>query len=182
MKINRLEAHDRLLTYQKQQDDMAIAVMECIKNVPDAVDFPFYVYGHVRTVGLDEKISIVQGGVINPPESRIIWMPIITKPKASPNTYLFLCRKDSDIIEIIWMLPKIELWSQYEPGKMFHNENIWVSIQNFKHNRERLNAPDSHGPTDDQQKRWFKIMGHEAHEKKRISKLKCEGASKVSFD
>ena len=168
MKVNRLESHDRLLAYQKQHEDMGVAVSECIKNVPDEIHFPFYVYGHSRTVGFDEKLSIVQHGFLNVPETRLIWMPTITKPIPTPNSYLFLAEKHTDVVKIIWMLPKRELWSQYEPGKMFHNENVWTSIQNFLHAKEKLSALDKDGPTEEDVEKWRRIIGHEAHRKRKI--------------
>ncbi len=170
MKVNRLEAHDRLLFYQKQQQDMSDAIMECIKNVPEGIRSPFYVYGHSRSVAYDEKVSILTLGHEFAPDSRLIWMPVITKPKSTPNTYLFLANRQNDIVQIIWMLPKRELWEQYAPGQMFHNENIWTSIQNFLHHRGDLDAPDKDGPTEKQQEEWFKIIGYEAQKKKKMKK------------
>lgn len=185
MKLDRLETHDRLIEYQKQQKDLSDGVLECIRNVPDAVQCPFYVYGHSRSVDYDEKINIVQTLKKRAPDSRIIWMPVVTKPKAAPNTYLFLCRKNSDIIEIIWMLPKRELWDQYKPGQMCHNENIWISIQNYLNDKERLNAPDKNGPTEKDIEHFRKVIGHEAHQRKKMRSLAKQGileASSVSFD
>jgi hypothetical protein len=178
MKVNRLETHDRLLTYQKQQQDMGDAVMECVKNVPDGIRSSFYVYGHSRSVAYDEKVNILQLGYDSAPDSRLIWMPVITKPKAAPNTYLFLANRQNDIVEIIWLLPKRELWEQYAPGNMFHNESIWISIQNFLNDRGRLEAPDKNGPTEKDQEEWFKIIGHEAHKKKKM-KQKANDLSKL---
>ncbi len=176
MKVDRLETHDRLLVYQKQQQDMNDAVLECIKNVPDTIRSPFYVYGHSRTVGYDEKISILVQGSEYAPDTRLIWMPVITKPKAVPNTYLFLANKNTDVIEIVWMLPKKELWNQYAPKQMCFNENIWVSIQNFIYDKDQLNSPDKNGPTEKQQEEWFKIYGHEAHKRKNMK----ESAKRMS--
>jgi len=179
MKVNRLEAHDRLLLYQKQEQDMGEAVLECIKNVPEAIRSPFYVYGHSRSVAYDEKVSILQLGYSNAPDTRLLWIPVITKPKSTPNTYLFLANRQTDIVQIIWMLPKRELWEQYAPGQMFHNENIWTSIQNFLHDRAALDAPDKDGPTEKQQEEWFKIIGHEAHRKKKMKKEAMRATSAV---
>lgn len=166
MKVNKFETHDRLLHYQKQQDSMGEAVEECIRNVPDCITSPFYVYGHSKSVGFDEKISLLTLGYEQAPESRLIWIPLITKPKATPNTYLFLARKNSDIIEIIWMLPKFELWQEYSPGKMMFNENIWISIQSYLHHRDKLNEPDKDGPNPQDELEWRRKIGEEALRKK----------------
>lgn len=166
MNLDFFETHDRLLQFKKQSDNISQGVVECIKNVPDSITCPFYVYGHSRTVENDEKVSILKLGEKRVPDTRIIWMPVVTKPKAAPNTYLFLSRKNSDVIEIIWMIPKKELWDQYAPGKLCHNENIWVSIQNFIHHRDKLNAPDKNGPTERDVEFFRRTIGHEAEAKK----------------
>jgi hypothetical protein len=168
MKINRLETHDRLLFYKKEQKDIGDGIQQCINNVPDAITCPFYVYGHSRSVGYDEKKSILINNQKKAPDVRLIWMPVITKPKVEPNTYLFLCRKNTDVINIIWMLPKQELWDQYAPGKLCHNENIWISICNYKYDKSAMNQPDPHGPTEKDILEFRKIMGHEAHKRKRL--------------
>lgn len=144
MKINRLETHDRLLEFQKQADLVAQGVQDCIDNVPDTIKTPFYVFGHARTIGMDEKVDIArQMGELDLnkiPSSRMVWMPMPRKPKAVLNSYLFRARKNSDIVEIIWILPPRELWEQYEPGKMTHDETIYFSIQTYLHNKEELEA------------------------------------------
>lgn len=166
MKVDKFETHDRLLQYKKQTDTMGDAVEECIRNVPDSITSPFYVYGHSKTVGFDEKINILSLGYDQAPDSRLIWMPTITKPKAAPNTYLFLCRKNSDVIEIIWMLPKFEIWQEYGPGKMMHNENIWISINSYLYHRDQLNEPDKEGPNERDVENWRRIYGEEALRRK----------------
>lgn len=166
MKLNRLETHDRFLSFQKQQDEISKGLMDCIANVPDAVQCPFYAYAHSRQVSYDEKVSILKMGYQQAPAERLIWSPRITKPQPTPNSYLFLCRKDTDVIEIIWMLPKAELWDQYAPGQICHNENIWISIQNYKHDPIAMAQPDKNGPDERAIEHFRMVVGHEAHVKK----------------
>lgn len=180
MKINRLETHDRLLHFQKQQQSISDGLMDCIKNVPDSITCPFYVYGHSRSVGIDEKTGILLSGHSMAPDVRLLWVPTITKPKAAPNTYLFLARKNSDVIKIIWMLPKAELWSQYAPGQMCFNENIWVSIQNYKDNRIELDRPDPDGPTEKDVQDFRRAYGHEAQKRKKM-KERAKATSKLAL-
>lgn len=184
MKVDILDAHDRLLFYQKQQDDISKGIMDCINNVPDSIKCPFYIYGHARTVDQEEQLSIMQLRYEKVPAQRLIWMPVVTKPKAAPNTYLFLARKGSDVIDIIWMLPKRELWEQYKPGNLCHNENIWVSIQNFLHCPDVLNAPDKNGPTESDIKHFRMTMGFEAQfrKKQKDAKLKTSELSQAAFE
>ncbi len=146
MKVDFLETHDRLQHFKSDWEMMSQGVQDCIDNVPEAVRMPFYVYGHTRQIGIDERFNLFFQGywqeMKDVPSERIIWMPRITKPLAEPNSYLFKAQKNSDIVEIEWVLPKRELWGQYEPGKMNYNETIWTSIQNFLHRRGEMEAPD----------------------------------------
>jgi len=182
MKINRLDTHDRLLFFRKQQNDISQGLQECIKNVPDSIKCPFYAYAHSRQVDFEEKKSIIKSNLLlqleKPPDERLIWMPVVTKPKPTPNSYLFLCRKGSDVVQIIWLLPKRELWDQFKPGQMCFNENIWVSIQNFLHHKERLSAPDEGGPTERDVEHFRKVISEEAH-KNKVKKNQAKEIGKI---
>ncbi len=176
MKIDRLETHDRFKQYQNQWDSIVQGCLDCISGVPEAFKGPFYVFAHTRTVENDERSDLVlKWGYQKEktPNVRLIWQPRITKPKAEPNSYLFLARKGSDEIQTIWILPKQELWDNFEPGKMMENEDIWTSILNYRFNRKRLEAPEPDGPTKGQEEEFRRIVGHEAQVKKdKIVKLK----------
>lgn len=166
MKLDRLETHDRLLVFKKQSEDISQGVQECLRNVPEAITCPFYIYGHARAVDDDEKTSLIIQGHTKAPDQRLIWGPRITKPKASSNSYLFLCHKNSDIIETIWMIPKKELWDQYKPGQLCHNPGIWTSILNYTRSRELLNSPDKNGPTPRDEELFRRVYGEEAYRRK----------------
>ncbi len=166
MKLDRLETHDRLLHFNNQSEDMGKGISECIANVPESIKCPFYVYGFGKLVGEDEKISLILQRHKKIPSERMIWVPKIIKPKASPNSYLFLVRKGTDVVETIWMLPRREYWDQYNPGQLFHNESIWTSIQNYINSPHRLNALDANGPTQRDVEHFRKVMGEEAHKRK----------------
>lgn len=168
MKIDRLETHDRLLYFQKQSNTIYEGCMDCIKNVPESIKSPFYVFAHPRIVDHEEKKSLILSGEMPSfiPSQRLIWMPRITKPIPQTNSYLFLAKKNSDVIKIIWMIPPQELWEQYSPGKMTHNEEIWTSIQNFKNCRHKLSLPDEEGPTKRDEEDFRRIMHCEARKKK----------------
>ena len=172
MKVNLLETHDRFLQFNKQQEDISSGVADCIKNVPESIKCPFYVYGFGKLVDPDEKMSLLIQGQKKIPSERMIWVPKITKPEAMPNSYLFLARKGTDVIEIIWMLPRREYWDQYNPGQMCYNENIWISIQNYRNHLRKLNSPDANGPTKQDVEHFRKVMGEEAHKKRRKSETK----------
>lgn len=144
-KLDKLETHDRLLQYQKQADTIGIEVQKCIDNVPDDIKYPFYVWGHARQVAIDERFGLFMTGEFpsfeEVPSERILWIPRCEKPDCTPNSYLFRAFKGSDIVEIVWILPKLELWEQFAPGKMTHNQDVWTSILNFKYHRKELEYP-----------------------------------------
>lgn len=168
MKINRLEAHDRLIYYKNDQKDIGQHVQECINNVPEAIRSPFYVYGHTKSLGLDEKIALLSIEGTTSLEKRFIWMPRITKPLVSANTYLFLARKGSDVVQTIWAIPVPELWDQFAPGKMMHDEVIWDCICQYIRNPNEFNNPDPRGPNLQDQEEWFRIYGEESRKRKNM--------------
>ncbi len=128
MKINKLDAHDRLQHLTKQNFNIG----ECCQNLIDQRPFgnhAFYIYAHART---DED------GVTK----RLIWQPRLTKPKASSNTMLFKGYPGSDNIKVIWMLPAPELWEQYDKGLMTENKTVSESIYNYRNNKALLEAKE----------------------------------------
>ncbi len=150
MKVHRLDAHDRLLHLQQEAENISRGCQDCIDNVPDGVKVPFYVLMHSRTVGLDEKVSIFNQDLLNPPnlrqyrslaeipEKRLIFMPMARRPKASPNTILFRSRKNSQDVEIIWQIPPVELWASYKKGNLFEDKFICECIDAYQNNRKLL--------------------------------------------
>lgn len=162
MKVNILDAHDRLKHVKNEGLEIGKTCQEMINSRPFG-DYPFYIYAHTRTIGLDEKLAIFNDDLnyhlttsnqrkyktlADIPEKRLIWQPRLTKPKVSPNTMLFKVFPPSDVIKIIWMLPQEELWDQYQKGNLTENESVSVSIYNYKNHREKLEAKEE-GDLDD---------------------------------
>lgn len=170
MKLDLFDTHDLFLEFKKNTDLIYEGCMECLKNVPESINFPFYVYAHSRQIGIDEKMAIIEDPTIpfsqKKADERLIWMPRVTKPRASPNSYLFLIVKRPDLVKICWFLPKEELWPMYDKGKMTYNEEILTSIQNYKYARNQLNEPDKDGPNEHEALAFRRIYGEEAHRKK----------------
>lgn len=170
MKLNRLETHDRLLEFNKNTDIIYQGCMDCLRNVPDSIRFPFYIYAHSRQIGMDEQLAIIEDPTIpyrnKQANEKMMWQPRISKPRASSNSYLFLVVQRPDLVKTCWLLPKSELWDSYRPGNMNFNEDIWTSIQNYKYARNKLNEPDSDGPKSEHEAEWRRIFGHEAHKRK----------------
>jgi len=134
MKIDPLDAHDRLLHFKRdQEENLFQGVDDCLRKNKDCVSmqeyFPYvYIFAHPRTM---------EDGATK----KMFWQPRLTKPKAQTNSYLFRAISKTDIVEIIWLLPPRELWEQYEEGKIASNEDIRTSIFNFINHRELLEAP-----------------------------------------
>lgn len=153
MKVNKLEAHDRLEYFTKQSFNIA----ECCQDLIDKRPFgetSFYIFAHART-------EDGQAGI-----KRLIWQPRLTKPKPQENSMLFKVYPGSDNIKIIWMIPAKEMWGQFEKGLMMQNKTIYDSIQAFKKDPNSLEAPESDDLTDEQIDGIYKNLALSAKAKK----------------
>jgi hypothetical protein len=134
MKISRLETHDRLQHFVKDQSaNIFQGAEDCLKKNPDSLAIqekaPYvYIFAHPRTD--DDGVT-----------KRMIWQPRLSIPEAQTNSYLFRALSHSDIIEVIWLLPPRELWSQYEKDKVTENNEVAWSIEMFKHRKKDLEKP-----------------------------------------
>ena len=146
MKVDKLEAHDRLKFFGKQDFDIGACCQNLIDQRPFG-DHPFYIFAHARTIGLDDKFRLYMSGkyktLADVPEKEIIWQPRLTKPKAQTNSMLFKAYPGTDVIRIIWIIPAREMWEQYEKGKMTENETICQSIYAFQNAKDKLEEKES---------------------------------------
>jgi hypothetical protein len=159
MKIKKLDAHDRLLEFEKQSDLISEGCADCIKNRP--VEFgnhPFYIFAHQREISIDERVAMLNQDIyeclVNPlymrryvslkdvPTARLIWAPRLTKPAAQTNSMLFKAYPPSDNIKVIWIIPPRELWAQYRKGNLTENQVVHQSIESFDSNRSELEAKE----------------------------------------
>jgi hypothetical protein len=131
MKVNALEAHDRLLHIKNSlADTLAQGCEDCLKKNPLSLAIqskcPYvYIFAHPR------KKDDGSG-------ERMLWQPRLSRPKPQTNSYLFRAQSNSDLIEICWMIPPREQWEQYKQDKICHNEIVEWSIYEFQHRREDL--------------------------------------------
>jgi hypothetical protein len=135
MKIDVLDAHDRLLHFHKTQ---GVNISECCQDLVDKRPFgrhPFYIFAHARTE---------DNGV----DKRLIWQPRLTKPQAQTNSMLFKAYPGSDNIKIIWMIPDRVLWDQFTKGKLTQSKLIVESIHAFQTDRAKLEAPEPDDPSE----------------------------------
>lgn len=149
MKIEKLDAHDRLLNLQQKQSlDISECCQDLIKKRPFG-NYPFYIFAHARTD--DDGVT-----------KRLIWQPRLTKPKAQTNSMLFKAYPFSDTIDVLWMIPERHLWSQYEKGKLTESQVVIESIEAFQNERGKLEAPDSDDLSDEQISKIYESIGRGA--------------------
>lgn len=148
MKINRLETHDRLQHFVKDQtQNIFQGAEECLKQNPDSLAIqeksPYvYIFAHPRTA--DDGVN-----------KRMLWQPRLSIPKPQTNSYLFRAQSNTDLIEVIWLIPPREMWPQYKQGKVTESGEVAWCIEMFKHNREMLEKPH---PDDMSESRAFEIL------------------------
>lgn len=134
MKVNRLEAHDRLeYLIKDQSEQVAKGADDCLKKNPLSLAYqeksPYvYIFGHARTA--DDGVTKV-----------LYWQPRLTKPEPQSNSYLFRAKSHSDLMEVCWILPPHEVWSQYKTGNVVHTNDIEWSINQFRYNKQELAKP-----------------------------------------
>jgi len=134
MKINRLETHDRLQHFVKDQSQNIFqGAEECLKKNPDSLAIqeksPYvYIFAHPRTA--DDGLN-----------KRMLWQPRLSIPKAQTNSYLFRALSNTDLIEVVWLIPPREMWSQYNKGQITESNEVSWSINMFQTTREELEKP-----------------------------------------
>lgn len=151
MQINRLDAHDRLMHFTKQD----FSIGECCQDIINKRPFgnhSFYIFAHGRT---------------QPDGATVIlhWQPRLTKPQAQENSMLFKAYPGTDQIKVIWMIPKRELWEQFGHGKMTGNRLIAESIDNFLHHKKKLEAKEEDDLSDEEIDLIYKDISLDANAK-----------------
>ena len=133
MKINPLDAHDRLLSFKKDQAvNIFNGAEDCLKRNPLSLALQdrssyIYIFAHPRTA--DDGVT-----------QKMLWQPRLTRPEAQTNSYLFRAQSKTDIIEVCWLLPPEELWEQYDMGLVTENKLVSESIYNFRFHKAKMEA------------------------------------------
>jgi hypothetical protein len=184
MKINRLDAHDRLLQFKQQEDLISQGCESCIYNRPEEFgQYPFYIFAHKREIGMDERISLFSQDqmdvILNPllkrkyssfdqiPTARIIWQSRLLKPQAQLNSMLFKHYPGRPGYEVFWILPAAELWDSYRKGNLTENKVVIESIHNFQFNKSRMEASESDDVSEEKAKEIYEQIARNAKGKKR---------------
>ncbi len=143
MRLNRLETHDRLLHFIKDQSQgIEQGVTDCLRKNPLSLALqersPYiYIFAHPRTH--DDCIT-----------KRMYWQPRLSKPEPQSNSYLFRIESKTETIEICWMLPPWELWQQFGKGNVTENEIVVWSINEFLNEYKRMSSPDERDLSEEQ--------------------------------
>lgn len=133
MKIDPLDAHDRLVYLNKTE---ALNIDECCQDLIKKRPFgnhPFYIFVHPRTE--DDGVN-----------KRLIWQDRLTKPVAQTNSMLFKAYPGSDEVKILWIIPPREMWGQYKIGLLTASNVVSESIFSFQNDKEGLEMPEEDDP------------------------------------
>lgn len=158
MKITRLETHDRLEHFKKDQEKTIFhGADDCLRQNPLSLQLqeksPYiYIFAHPRTA--DDGIT-----------KRILWQPRLTKPKAQTNSYLFRAVSKSDLLEICWLIPPRELWPQYQRGNLTEEQTVLWSINQFLYNRDQLEAAEHDDLSDEKILHIYREIVHNIKKK-----------------
>lgn len=151
MKVSRLESHDRLEHFKSDQSLSIFQGAEtCLKSNPDSQMMqeysPYiYIFAHPRTA--DDGVN-----------KRMLWQPRLTRPEAQPNSYLFRAISKTDMLEVCWLLPPKELWSQYQRGNLVHEPTVLWSINQYQFNKRHMEAPAHDDLVEEKVKSIYKLI------------------------
>lgn len=164
MKINRLETHDRLLHFKKDQGiNIFKGAEDCLKTNRLSLGLqqysPYvYLFAHPRTA--DDGVT-----------RKMYWQPRLTKPPAQTNSYLFRAQSNTDIMEICWLLPPMEIWKQYGLGNVTESKEVLWSIQQYLTNKVELQSPFQDDLSDEAIKNIYIKVAAEIDEENLMDKL-----------
>ena len=148
-KLNKLETHDRKICFQKHQTDVGEFLQNIIDNKPFGNRSCYLHIIHKRSLGEDERVSLVRQGEYENVEDTpvaFMWMQArLSKPEATPNTTLIKIKPGEEEIRIIWSLPEEHLWNLFQTG-MFRDDLTSRSINMYKMNKRGLEALEEDDP------------------------------------
>lgn len=127
MKVNLLETDDRFKHFTSSDYGTNKFAKEIVESKPFG-DNPYYLFVHTRQ----------QDTTLN---HRTIWQPRMLKPIPQLNSMLFRIAKGSSDFQVIWIIPPVELWPEFDAGKVNENETIRQSIYMFQKRFHELSQP-----------------------------------------
>lgn len=127
MKVNLLETDDRFLHF-RNQDFGADAQAKKIVDAKPFGDNPYYIFVHTRQT--DTTL-----------DHRVIWQPRMLKPVPQLNSMLFRVPRNSTAYEVIWVIPPVEIWPEFDRGMIHANDVVQTSIYLFTKRFHDLSMP-----------------------------------------
>ncbi len=164
MKINRLETHDRLQHLKKDQAlNLSQGCEDCLKRNSLSLSLqhhsPYiYIFAHPRTS--DDGVT-----------KRMLWQARLSRPSAQTNSYLFRAQSHSDIVEVCWMIPPMEMWDQYRKGNITENETVLWSINQYMNNRTGLETSHPEDLPEERQRYIYRTIRQNIGQIKMMDKL-----------
>ncbi len=164
MKINRLEAHDRLIHLHKDQaDSLSQGALDCMQKNTLSLALqkraPYiYVFAHPRTE-------------IDGVTKKMFWQPRLSKPKPETNSYLWRVESYTTNFELCWMLPPREMWDSYKEGNVTESELVNWSIDQFLHNRVKMAEAFPEDYSENRIRSILKDIAREQDEDRRMKKM-----------
>ena len=149
MRLNRLEAHDRLEYLHKDQSEtVAQGASDCMLRNPWSLKLqskcPYiYIFAFAKTA--DDGVN-----------RKLIWQPRLSKPEAQDNSFLFRALSHTDLLEIIWDIPAESMWTQYKKGNITECEFALSCIGLYKSNKAELEKPHPEDLPVETTSRWLK--------------------------
>ena len=173
MKIQRLETHDRLEHFVKDQsNNIAQGASDCLKINPLSLALqeksPYiYIFAHPRT--MDDGVT-----------KKMLWQPRLGRPTPQTNSYLFRAQSKSDVVEICWLLPPQEMWPQYKKGNVTEHDTVLWSIAQYVGNKENLAKAHPQDFSKEKINEILRTIAREMEEKVQLDKLTRGNAAAFS--
>lgn len=131
VKVEKNDIYDYLDEYKNLNDKSLEDFLLDLTYQRPFGDLKFYVFSFLKhnMKGFEEKTLFHQ--------------PRLTKPEPTDSSMLFrLNPRRPGEVEVMWILPDIESINLFKKGKMFENELVNESIQDYLKNPWKLKKPE----------------------------------------
>lgn len=149
-KLNKLETHDRKQCFVKYQENIGKFVQDIADNPPFGNRSCYLFIIHKRSLGADERVSLVHKGeyakIEDTPVAFMDMQCRLGKPEMSPNTTLLKIYPGKDHVKVIWSLPEQEVWKQFGKGMLFEDKTTCDSIHNYLKNKKKMEELEHDDP------------------------------------
>lgn len=127
MKVNLLEAHDRFAHFKSQDYGADETARKIVESKPFG-DNPYYIFVHTRQT--DTTL-----------DHRVIWQPRLLKPVPQINSMLFRVPRNTKAYQVIWVIPPVEIWPEFDKGQIHEDNIVKESIYMFQKKFLELSQP-----------------------------------------